>query len=155
MNYKDGTDLILSVNSKAMGYAETCKVSDSAETGTRVNKEQGSGKFHESYVKSVSEQVTCSGFEATDSRTTYGYLKSLMITGTPVDLSYCYVGESSGYTGKFIITQLELDGPAGDDAKYSITFQNAGAVKEATMTQTRAEGKVTSSTDITAPSGTE
>lgn len=152
MAYKDGTDLILSLNGVAMGYASSCKISDSAETGERVTKEKGSGKFKETYVKSVSEQITCDGFEATDSRTTYSYLKDLMLTGTPVTLTYCHVDETQGYQGTFIITQLDLDGPAGDDEKYSLTFANSGAVKKATVTaQTREGVTVASTSDITAP----
>lgn len=151
MAYKDGTDLILSLNGVAMGYAASCKISDSAETGDRVTKEQGSGKFKETYVKSVSEQITCDGFEATDSRTTYSTLKDLMLTGTPVTLNYCHVGEDKGYQGTFVITQLDLDGPAGDDEKYSLTFANSGAIKKATMSQTREAATVTKTEDITAP----
>lgn len=32
------------------------------------------------------------------------------------------------YGGKYIITSLELDGQAGEDAKYSIKLENCGAV---------------------------
>ena len=40
---------------------------------------------------------------------------------------------TGGYKGKYIITSLDLDGQAGDDAKYSIQLENCGAVtKQAT-----------------------
>lgn len=152
MAYREGTDLILSLNNVAMGYASSCKISDSAETGERVTKEKGSGKFKETYVKSVSEQITCDGFEATDSRTKYSYLKDLMLTGTPVTLTYCHVDDTQGYEGTYVITQLDLDGPAGDDEKYSLTFVNSGEVKKATVSsQTREEVTVSGTETISAP----
>ena len=39
-DYKLGTDLILSLNGKPMGYSATCKISNSTETGERVTKGQ-------------------------------------------------------------------------------------------------------------------
>ncbi len=39
----DGTDLILSVGGKALGFSTGCKVSTSVETGERVTKEASSG----------------------------------------------------------------------------------------------------------------
>lgn len=35
-----------------------------------------------------------------------------------------------GYKGKYIITSLELDGQAGDDAKYSVSLENSGKVEK-------------------------
>lgn len=132
-DYKLGTDLILSLNGKPMGYSATCKISNSTETGERVTKERGEGRFKEKYVKSVSEQITTEGFEVTGSRTPYADLKKLMLEGTPVKLTYCFMGETAAYSGTYIITSLDLDAPAGDDAKYSLTFENSGAVAPETL----------------------
>ena len=108
-DYKLGTDLILSLNGKPMGYSATCKTSNSTETGERVTKERGEGRFKEKYVKSVSEQITTEGFEVTGSRTPYADLKKLMLEGTPVKLTYCFMGETAAYSGTYIITSLDLD----------------------------------------------
>lgn len=35
---------------------------------------------------------------------------------------------TGGYKGKYIITLLELDGQAGDNAKYSVQLENCGPV---------------------------
>ena len=45
-----GTDLILSVGGKALGYSTGCKISTSTETGERVTKEASAGKWKEKYV---------------------------------------------------------------------------------------------------------
>lgn len=149
--YKSGTDLILSLGGKPLGFSTTCKISDSAQTADRATKEADTGLFTEKYVKSISEQITTEGFEYKGSRTPYADLKALMINATPVTLNYCYVGETKGYQGTYIITSLDLDGQAGEDSKFSITFESTGAVVEATMTQTRTEAKVTGTAPISAP----
>lgn len=134
----DGTDLILSVGGVALGYSTGCKISTSTETGERVTKEASSGKWKEKYVKSFSESITADGCTLTDgdSKTpTYDQLKELMLKGEPINASYNVREGSSregktagGYTGSYIITALDLDGQAGDDAKYSLTLENSGAV---------------------------
>ena len=55
--------------------------------------------------------------------------------GEPVEAAYNLregdkrTGKSTGgYKGKYLITALDLDAQAGDDAKYSITLQNCGKV---------------------------
>ena len=37
---------------------------------------------------------------------------------------------AGGYSGKYIITSLELDAQAGDDAKYSLQMENTGKVEK-------------------------
>jgi hypothetical protein len=66
---------------------------------------------------------------------TYDQLKDLMLAGEPIEVHYSLRDGDSrtgktegGYKGNFIITSLELDGQAGDDAKYSISLENSGAV---------------------------
>ena len=138
----DGTDLILSVGGNALGYSTGCKISTSTETGERVTKESASGKWKEKYVKSFSETISADGCVLTDGVTTtptYDQLKDLQTTGQPVDVTYNVreagqrTGKTTGgYKGKYIITSLDLDGQAGDDAKYSIQLENCGAVTKQT-----------------------
>lgn len=134
----DGTNLILSVGGLALGFSTGCKVSTSVETGERITKEAVSGKWKEKYVKSFSEQVTADGCILTDGDSdlpTYDQLRELMLKGEPVEAQYSLrdgnkrTGKTAGgYKGKYIITQLDADGQAGDDGKYSVTLQNSGAV---------------------------
>ena len=136
----DGTDLILSVKGVALGYSTGCKISTSTETGERVTKEATTGKWKEKYVKSFSESITADGCTLTDgdSKTpTYDQLKDYMLAGEPITASYNVRADGSregktsgGYTGEYIITSLDLDAQAGDDAKYSITLENSGAVEK-------------------------
>lgn len=134
----DGTNLILSVGGNALGFSTGCKVSTSVETGERLTKESASGKWKEKFVKSFSESVSADGCVLVDGTTTmptYDQLKDLMLAGEPIEVHYSLRDGDSrtgktegGYKGNFIITSLELDGQAGDDAKYSISLENSGAV---------------------------
>ena len=138
----DGTDLILSVNGKALGFSTGCKVSTTTETGERVTKEVSSGKWKEKYVKSFSESISAEGCVLTDGDSdtpTYDQLKDMQLAGEPIDASYglrdgdSRTGKTNGgYKGKYIITSLELDGQAGDDAKYSVQLENCGKVEKLT-----------------------
>lgn len=134
----DGTDLILSVGGKALGFSTGCKIDTSAETGERVTKEAASGKWKEKFVKSFSESISADGLvlnSGSATTPTYDAMKELMLKGEPVDGSYNVREADSregkaagGYKGKYIITSLSLDAQAGDDSKYSIQLENSGAV---------------------------
>lgn len=134
----DGTDLILSVGGKALGFSTGCKIDTSAETGERVTKEAAAGKWKEKFVKTFSESISADGLvlnSGSATTPTYDAMKELMLKGEPVDGSYNVREADSregkaagGYKGKYIITSLSLDAQAGDDSKYSIQLENSGAV---------------------------
>lgn len=135
-----GTDLILSVGGKALGFSTDCKIATKTETGERVTKEVGDGKWSETYVKKYSEDISANGFVLTDgdaATPTYDQLKDMQLAGKPVVISYnvreadSREGKSAGgYSGNFIITDLELDSKVGEDSKYSVKFKNSGSVKK-------------------------
>ena len=139
-NYKvlDGTDLLLSVGGKALGYSTSCKISTSTETGERVTKEAATARWKQAYVKSFSETITADGLVLTNSdaeKPTYKELKALQLAGEPVIAAYYQrtsEGGSIAYNGKYIITKLDIDATAGEDAKYSIELQNSGAIATGT-----------------------
>ncbi|MCF0160758.1 MAG: hypothetical protein HUJ99_08200 [Bacteroidaceae bacterium] len=136
----DGTDLILSIDGGAIAFATGCKVSTSVETGERLTKEKAGGKWKETYVKSFSEQITADSIvmrDGKDGAPSYDELKAKMLSGEPVQAHYGLrdgderTGKmDGGYVGMYIITQLDVDGPVGEDAKGSITLQNCGAVEK-------------------------
>ena len=138
--YRLGVNLILGVvvtsgqteTFKPLGYSTGCKISDSTETGERVTKESGASQWKEKYVKSLSEQITAEGFVYDGvAATSIGFpdLKGLWLAKEPVKLRYQYRDSDDLYEGDFIITSLEQDGPADDDEKWSVTFENTGPVE--------------------------
>lgn len=137
----DGTDLILSVDGKALGFSTGCKVDTKVETGERTTKEASAGKWKEKFVKSFSESISADGCVLTDGDAetpTYDQLKALQLAGKAIDVAYNLrdgnkrTGKAEGgYKGKFIVTSLSLDAKAGDDAKYSVQLENCGKVEAA------------------------
>ena len=105
-----------------------------------MTKEASGGKWKESYIKSFSEQITADGVvltDGTDEVPSYDKLKDAMLKGEPVEAAYNLregdkrTGKATGgYKGKYLITSLDLDAQARDDAKYSITLQNSGKVEK-------------------------
>ncbi len=137
--YRLGVDLIMGImvssTFKPLGYSTGCKITDSTETGERVTKEEGAAQWKEKYVKSLSEQITAEGFVYDGvAATSVGFpdLKSMWLAKQPVKLRYKYRDGKDLYEGDFIITNLEQDGPADDDEKWSVTFENTGAVTAVT-----------------------
>lgn len=134
--FRDGVDLILGVvqNStfKPLGYSSGCKISDKTETGERATKEESSRLWKQKYVKSLAETITADGFvydEVGASKIGFPDLKTLWLSASVVKLRYKYRDDSgTAYEGDFIITSLDHDGPADDDEKWSVTFDNSGAV---------------------------
>ena len=152
-NYRQGYNLILGIIENegteneeflALGFSTGCKISDSTETGERIHKEPGGGnaRWKEKYVKTLSEQITAEGFVydnlAADKHNLPG-LKQIFMSAQPVTLQYQYRNDpedTQGVTdvkfttfrGKYVITSLEQDGPADDDEKWSVTFENSGPV---------------------------
>ena len=129
-NILDGTDLILSVNDGALAFSTGCKITTSAETGERMTKEASGASIS-------ADGLVCT--DADSGAPTYDQLKDLMLSGTPVTASYNIreagqrTGKTTGgYKGKYIITSLDLDGQAGDDAKYTVQLENYGKVEKQT-----------------------
>ena len=106
--------------------------------GQRITKEASTGKWTEKYAKSFSEDISADGCQPLgkdDDMPAYDILKQKQLDGEPVEASYSRRDGStregskkSGYKGNYLITSLELDGPAGDDATYSVKLESTGPV---------------------------
>lgn len=134
--YRNGVDLILGVvqndTFKPLGYSSGCKIADKTETGERATKESTARLWKQKYAKSLAETITADGFvydEVGANKIGFPDLKTLWLSATVIKLRYKYRDDSgTSYEGDFIITALDHDGPADDDEKWSVTFENSGAV---------------------------
>lgn len=130
MDYRDGTDLILSVGGGALGHSTECKIGYKAETGSRKTKEAAAGKWDEKYVKSLGVTITASGFVYDGDTTGLPSMEAIFLAHVPVVCTWAYRDGTNAHTGKFILTQLNQTGKAGDDEQYDITLENSGAVDD-------------------------
>jgi len=138
MDYRDGTDLILSIpiagKQTAIGHSTECKIGYKSETGTRKTKESNSGKWAEKYVKSLTATITAGGFVFDGDVAGLPEFKKVFKAGESVQASWNYRDSQTVEYGDFVISSLDQEGKAGDDETYSITLDNSGAVKDGTMT---------------------
>lgn len=146
--YRQGRDLLLGLMKSnkflPLGYSTGCKISDKTETGERVTKEQEvnpgqvqHAMWKEKYPKGLSETITSEGFVYDgDAAVDNGMpsLKGIFLAALPVTLRYKYReadrDRDKYYEGQYILTSLDQDGPADDDEKWSVTFENTGPVHE-------------------------
>ena len=148
MAYRNGVDLLMGLVEenvfKPFGYSTGCKITDTTETGERVTKEQPvnpgqvqHAMWKEKYVKGLSETITAEGFVYDNEAAANNgmpSLKGIFLSAVPVTLRYKYreadEGRDKYYEGQYILTSLEQDGPADDDEKWNVTFENNGPVQE-------------------------
>ena len=136
--YINGSDLLLSVGGKAVGHCSSHKVTYNSETKERAVKpvaSQGSdaGLWKDKSVTGLSITISADGLRFYD-ETENGFteMSALWGVGQAVEVKCFPRGDGKSTTqqsyleGKFVITSLEEDAPAQDDATYSINLENAG-----------------------------
>ena len=137
MGYVNGSDLLVMVGSKAAGHCTTHTATFSTETKDTAVKPAASvaagstSLFKNKRVSGLSVQVKADGL-VFSGETESGFKDILAAwkAGTPVALKlFKRGGDATPYcSGNFIISSLENTAPAGEDATYSATFDNDGAV---------------------------
>ena len=137
MNYINGSDLLVKVGGVAVGHCTTHTATFSTETKDTAVKPaasvaSGSGSlFKNKRVSGLSVQVKADGI-VFSGETESGFKDILAAWkgGTPVELVLIKrENDDNPYcSGNFIISSLENTAPAGEDATYSATFDNDGAV---------------------------
>lgn len=137
----EGRDLMLYVNTaetnenptyKAQAAATNHTITYSGETKKRVTKDSSNGAF--SNVKVTNLGVTIKSDCLVSIGDSAGWEKLLAVfkLRKPVKLKYGFAAEEQGddyEEGLFVITGLEQTSSATDDAQYSATFENDGAVE--------------------------
>lgn len=150
-NIIQGGDLMLFVtkgNKKvSIACATNHTLSVSAETSDTSHKDVGHGangaSWASSDIKQLSWEVTTENLFTLDGEgNQYSDLFDLMVNRAPIEVVFGPQAETSEevatggwtpkttgvYTGKVIITSLQLNAPNGDNATYSATFSGVGAL---------------------------
>ena len=137
MGYVNGSDLLVMVGTEAAGHCTTHTATFSTETKETAVKPLASvaagssSLFKGKRVSGLSVQVKADGL-VFSGETEAGFKDILAAwkNGTAVALKlFKRGGDATPYcSGNFIISSLENTAPAGEDATYSATFDNDGAV---------------------------
>lgn len=140
----EGRDLMLYIDTGSdesnpqytpQAAATSHTITYSGETKERVTKDTKNGAFSSRRVTKLSVSIKTEALVSFGDSAGYAKLLEIMKSRKPVKLKYSYAEESSGDTyeeGMFVITQLEQNTPASDDASYSASFENDGVVETKT-----------------------
>lgn len=136
--YHNGSDMLLIIDSKAIGHCTTHSVSFSSESKDRAVKPAASvamsaaSKFKSKSVTGLSVSVSGEGLIFSgETEESYAAMMTLWASGASVAVECYQRGNSSKpyMSGNFVITSLERTDPAEDDSTYSISLENDGAVE--------------------------
>lgn len=143
----EGRDLMLYVNTASdsaapvytpQAAATSHTITYTGETKERVTKDTGNGAYSEKKVTKLGVSIKCEALTSYGDSAGYDRLLSVFKTREPVKLKYGFAQEEEGdryEEGLFVITSLEQTSPAGEDATYSATFENSGAVETKTKSK--------------------
>lgn len=136
--YINGSDLLLSIGGKPVGHCTSHKITFNTETKDRAVKPlatQGSnaGLWKEKGVNGLSITISAEGLRFY-SETEGGFteISSMWGAGTSVEVKAFprkdgkEANQKAYLVGNFVITSLEEDSPAQDDATYSVSLENDG-----------------------------
>ena len=138
MNYINGSDLLMSIGGNACGHSTSHTTTYTSETKDRAVKPAASetaetdGLWKEKTVTGLSVQVKCEGLRYYgETETGMAAILPKWAKGDKVELKGFLRGSDDApyMSGQFIISSIEESSPAGDDATYSVTFDNSGKVK--------------------------
>lgn len=135
--YVNGSDLLVSVGGTAIGHCTShtatfnTETKDMAVKPVSTEKKSAAALFKSKRITGLSVQVKADGL-VVYSETESG-LKALLgkwKVGQSIELAlFEREGDDTPYcSGNFIISSLEQTAPAGEDATYSVSFDNDGAV---------------------------
>lgn len=148
--YANGSDMLLKIAGKCVGHCTSHSVTISAETKDRAVKPVATkgieaGLWKAKGVTGLSVSISAEGlifYQETEN----GYKAALpMITkGQSIEVEgFEREGDAKPYfKGNFVVTSLERQDPAQDDATWSIQLENDGEVEfdEDGLTQSAAAG---------------
>lgn len=132
--YINGSDLLVNVGGKAVGHSTSCQITLSAETKERAVKPLSSlpsqsGLWKDKGITGLAVSISADGLRV-QSETEKGFMEIAPDwgKGDTVEVEVYDRGNTSSpiLKGAFVITSLEITGPAQDDITYSVSLENAG-----------------------------
>ena len=132
--YINGSDLLVNVGGKAVGHSTSCQITLSAETKERAVKPLSSlpsqsGLWKDKGITGLAVSISADGLRV-QCETEKGFMEIAPDwgKGDTVEVEVYDRGNTSSpiLKGDFVITSLEITGPAQDDITYSVSLENAG-----------------------------
>lgn len=134
MSYCNGSDMLLFLEDNAMGHCTSHTTTMNSETKDRavkpaVSVAKTSGLWKDKGVTGLSISISGEGL-IYDGETEESYAKLLKAwkTGASITCKCMERGKADKpyLSGQFVITSLERQDPANDDASFSVNLENDG-----------------------------
>ena len=152
---KKGKDLMLKIANTIYGYATDCQfnvTTDTTEvTTTKYKRSNAAGKFKE-FEPYVTSWDVNSSYVVAEDEADYKALVEKQLEGVAIDVEFLDVKDATSmtngagatgsidaattgikYSGKAIITSIQLSAPTDGDATFSIQLQGTGTLTVATI----------------------
>lgn len=134
MSYINGSDLLLNVGGKAVGHCSTHTTTYNSDTKDHAVKpvasaKKASGLWKDKSVSGLSISISAEGLRYySESENGFEQIAPLWGKGQSVDVqAFARENDTKPYLkGKFVITSIEEDSPAQDDATYKVSLENDG-----------------------------
>lgn len=134
-----GGDMMLFIGGKSIAYATSHTLTINADTSDTSNKDEGGGGWRSEEVNILSWEATTENLMGDGEGNTYESLVAMMLAKQPINAVF---GEKSsdatdvptggwtgsGFSGKVIITSIEINATNGEIATFSATFTGHGAL---------------------------
>ncbi|WP_290456541.1 hypothetical protein [Muribaculum intestinale] len=134
--YKNGSDMLLSLDGKCIGHCTSHKIQYGSDTKSHNVKAPeseaatGSALFTEETVTGLNYQIDFEGLEHNEeTENSAGLIRKAWRAAKPVEVKLFERGkkETPYLVGYCIISSLSEDYPAADDTSFSGSLKNCGA----------------------------
>ena len=136
---------MLFVDGKSIAYATSHTLTISGDTQDTSNKDEGGGSWASSEISKLNWSASSDNLYSVDGEgNNFGDLFDAMLNKEPIDAVFCLKSQMSltdvptggwstsvpSYSGKVVITSLEINAPNGEYATFTAQFTGVGALKK-------------------------
>ena len=138
-----GGDMMLFLSTKSIAYATSHTLEITGETSDTSNKDEGGGDWSAQEVNLLSWSASTENLYSLDGKgSNFDDLFDMMVNRKEIPVAFSlesgyatkadevpeagWTPSTSQYTGKVVITSLELNAPNGDNATFSASFEGVG-----------------------------
>lgn len=140
-----GGDMMLFIGGKSIAFATSHTLTINADTTDTSNKDEGGGGWRSEDVNLLSWEATTENLMGSGQGNDYDSLVTMMVAKQPVDAVFGQKSSAAtdvpeggwtgtGYSGKVLITSIEINATNGETATFTATFTGVGALNVGAVT---------------------
>lgn len=140
-----GGDMMLFIGGSSIAFATSHTLTINADTANTSNKDEGGGGWSSEEVNLLSWEATTENLMGSGQGNDYDSLVAMMVAKQPVDAVFGQKSSNAtevptggwtgtGYSGKVLITSIEINATNGETATFTATFKGVGALNTGAAT---------------------